>query len=71
MATQVLLGNPNNLYVFDFGASGTGSARFTGDAEDIQRNWELVQHNVSVSGSMGSLYRRPTERRDVTVVAAS
>ena len=69
MATQVLLGSPNNLYVFDFGTSGTGSARFTGDAEDIHRNWELVQHNVSISGSMGSLYKRPVDRRGVTVVA--
>lgn len=68
MSTQVLLGNPNNLYVFDFGRSGTGSARFTGDEEDIQRNWELVQHNVSVSGSMGSLYRQPAGRSKATVV---
>ncbi len=70
MATQVLLGSPNNLYVFDFGTSGTGSARFTGDADEIQRKWELVQHNVSVSGSLGSLYRRPADRMSVTVVAS-
>lgn len=69
MSTQVLLGSPYNLYVFDFGTSGTGSARFTGDAEDIQRNWELVQHNVTVSGSMGSLYRRPSDRRPLAIVS--
>ena len=68
MLTQVLLGNPHNLYVFDFGNSGTGSARFCGDEQDIEQTWELVQHNVSISGSRGSLYRRPEGQREVTVV---
>lgn len=68
MSTQVLLGNPCNLYVFDFGSAGTGSARFTGNEDEIQRDWELVQHNVSVSGSQGSLYRRPERQRKATVV---
>ena len=71
MATQVLLGNPCNLYVFDYGSAGTGSARFTGDADDIQRSWELVQHNVWISGSMGSLYRRPIDRRDVKALSTN
>lgn len=71
MSTQVLLGNPCNLYVFDFGASGTGSARFTGDEEDIQRTWELVQHNASINGSQGSLYRRPASQSKATVIPQS
>lgn len=68
MSTQVLIGNPHSLFVFDFGTSGTGSAPFTGNEDDILRDWELVQHNVSVSGSRGSLYRRPEARREVTVL---
>lgn len=70
MSTQVLLGSPCNLYVFDYGTSGTGSARFTGDAEDIQRHWELVQHNVWISGSLGSLYRRPNDRHSLKGTAS-
>jgi hypothetical protein len=68
MTTHVLVGSPNNLFVFDFGNSGTGSARYTGDEDDILNNWELVQHNVSVSGSRGSLYRRPESKRRITIV---
>lgn len=69
MATQILLGNPNNLYVFDFGRSGTGSARFNGDENEIEETWDLVQRNVSISGSRGSLYRRPEDLQELTVVS--
>lgn len=68
MITQVLLGNPHNLFVFDFGRSGTGSAPFNGDEANIEEKWELVQRNVSISGSKGALYRPPEELREVTVV---
>ena len=69
MATQILLGNPNNLYVFDFGRSGTGSAPFNGDESEIEKTWDLVQRNVSISGSRGSLYRRPKEMQELTVIS--
>lgn len=69
MPTQILLGNPNNLYVFDFGRAGTGSAPFNGDESEIEEKWDLVQRNVSISGSKGSLYRRPEEMRELTVVS--
>lgn len=69
MATQILLGNPNNLYVFDFGRSGTGSAPFNGDENEIEEKWDLVQRNVSISGSRGSLYRRPAEMQKLTVIS--
>lgn len=68
MITQILLGNPHNLFVFDFGRSGTGSAPFCGDESVIETKWELVQRNVSISGSKGALYRPPVEMREVTVV---
>lgn len=68
MPTQVLLGNPNNLFVFDFGRSGTGSAPFNGDEAEIEETWELVHRNVSISGSKGALYRRPEELRETTVI---
>lgn len=71
MATQILLGNPNNLFVFDFGRSGTGSAPFNGDESDIEQNWELVQRNVSISGSKGALYRRPEKLSDLTIIDGS
>jgi len=66
--TQILLGNPNNLFVFDFGRAGTGSAPFSGDETNIEDTWELVQRNVFISGSKGALYRPPVERREVTIV---
>ncbi len=69
MATQILLGTPTNLYVFDFGRSGTGSARFNGDENEIEEKWDLVQRNVSISGSRGSLYRRPEKLQELTVVS--
>lgn len=69
MVTQILLGNPHNLYVFDFGRSGTGSAPFSGDETIIEDTWELVQRNVSISGSKGALYRPPEDMREVTVVS--
>lgn len=68
MPTQVLLGIPNNLYVFDFGRSGTGSAPFNGDEAEIEKNWDMVQQNVSINGSKGSLYRRPKTMPDITVI---
>lgn len=69
VVTQILLGNPHNLFVFDFGRSGTGSAPFCGDESFIETKWELVQRNVSISGSKGALYRPPAEMREVTVVS--
>lgn len=69
MTTQILLGNPHNLYVFDFGRSGTGSAPFNGDESEIEETWDLVQRNVSISGSRGSLYRRPEDMQELTVVS--
>ncbi len=66
--TQVLLGIPNNLYVFDFGRSGTGSAPFSGDETEIEQNWDMVQQNVSINGSKGSLYRRPRTMPNITVI---
>ncbi len=66
--TQVLLGIPNNLYVFDFGRSGTGSAPFSGDETEIEQNWDMVQQNVSINGSKGSLYRRPRTLPNITVI---
>lgn len=68
MPTQVLLGNPNNLFVFDFGRAGTGSAPFSGDESEIEEKWELVHRNVSISGSKGALYRRPEELRRTTII---
>lgn len=68
MPTQVLLGNPNNLFVFDFGRSGTGSAPFNGDETTIEEKWDLVQRNVSISGSKGALYRRPEKLRATTII---
>lgn len=68
MPTQVLLGNPTNLFVFDFGRSGTGSAPFNGDETDIEKNWELVQRNVSISGSKGALYRRPARLNATRII---
>ncbi len=65
---QVLLGIPNNLYVFDFGRSGTGSAPFSGDETEIEKNWDMVQQNVSINGSKGSLYRRPRNVPSITVI---
>ena len=66
--TQILLGNPHNLFVFDFGRAGTGSAPFNGDETNIEDTWELVQRNAFISGSKGALYRPPEGRREVTVV---
>lgn len=63
MTTQILLGHPNNLFVFDFGSSGTGSAPFSGSEDEIMEKWELVQHNARVSGSQGSLYRPPETKK--------
>jgi hypothetical protein len=71
MSTHVLLGNPNNLFVFDFGRSGTGSAPFNGDVDDIEKSWELVQRNVSISGSRGALYRPPKRQQAATVLGRS
>lgn len=68
MAIQVLIGNPNSLFIFDFGSSGTGSAPFNGNKDEIQNKWELVRHNVYISGSRGSLYRPPQGRREITVI---
>ena len=71
MATQVLIGSPNNLFVFDFGSSGTGSAPFNGDKEEIQEKWDLVQHNVYISGSRGSLYRKPSLEPEITILGTN
>lgn len=71
MITQILLGNPHNLFVFDFGRAGTGSARFTGDESNIEDTWELVQRNAFISGSKGALYRPPEGRREVTILNRS
>ena len=68
MRTHVLIGSPQNLFVFDYEHHGVGSAPFTGDAESILETWVPVLRNTRVAGSMGTLYRRPDEQKKVTVI---
>ena len=67
MTTHVLLGNPSNLFVWDYGRYGIGSAPFNGDPERILEDWKAVQHNATVGNSKGTLFA-PPEPREVTVV---
>jgi len=68
MTTYILLGNGRNLFVFDYGRFGTGTAPFTGDAEDVKKNWETANINISLGGTSGVLYRHPDRERRTTVI---
>lgn len=67
MTTQILIGNPSNLFVWDYGRYGTGCAPFYGDVEKIRSTWRPVQQNVSVGNSRGTIYA-PPEQREVTII---
>lgn len=67
MTTHILLGNPTNLFVWDYGRYGTGSAPYTGESESILENWRTVQRNATVGNSRGTLYA-PPEPRKVTII---
>ena len=68
MHTCILVGQPKNLYVFDFGSSGSGSAPCMVDVEDVQASWEPVGRNIRISSSRGTLYRPPENQRTITVI---
>ena len=68
MTTYILLGNGRNLFVFDYGRFGTGTAPFSGDAEDVKKNWEPANINISLGGTSGVLYRHPDRDRRTTVI---
>lgn len=68
MTTHVLLGQPTNLFVWDYGRYGIGSAPFNGDIDEIQTNWRQIQRNAMVGKSKGTLYA-PPEPREITVLA--
>lgn len=68
MTTYILLGNGRNLFVFDYGRFGTGTAPFCGDAKDVKENWELANHRISLGGTNGVLYRHPNRERTATVI---
>jgi hypothetical protein len=67
MKTHVLIGSPNNLFVFDYEHHGMGSAPFTGNAESILETWVPVLRNTSVGGCTGTLYRRPVDSKAVVI----
>ncbi|NBC00318.1 MAG: hypothetical protein GVY15_05605 [Bacteroidetes bacterium] len=67
MKTTVLIGSPMNLFVWDYGRYGMGSAPFYGDAEAIRESWSPVRQNALVGSSKGTIYA-PPEPREVTVV---
>lgn len=68
MKTHVLIGSPHNLFVFDYEHHGMGSAPFTGDAARILDTWVPVLRNTSVSGSTGTLFRRPDEQHSAVII---
>lgn len=68
MKTHVLIGSPNNLFVFDYEHHGVGSAPFTGDTERILETWVPVLRNTSIGGCTGTLYRRPDDQRRAVVI---
>jgi hypothetical protein len=68
MKTHVLIGSPQNLFVFDYEHYGIGSAPFTGNAQRILESWVPVLRNTSVGGSTGTLYRHPETRRNAIIL---
>jgi hypothetical protein len=68
MDTFILLGHGRNLFVFDYGRFGTGTAPFNGDVDDVRANWETASINISLGGTTGVLYRHPDRNRKVRVV---
>ncbi len=67
MTTHILLGQPLNLFVWDYGRYGTGSAPFNGDVEHIRETWRTVQRHAMIGQSKGTLYAPPAPR-EVTVL---
>lgn len=70
MTMYILLGQARNLFVFDYGRFGTGTAPFTGDPDDIKENWEAANINITLGGTTGILYRHPDRNRKARVISS-
>ncbi len=68
MDTHILIGNPQNLYVFNHSNGSTGSAPFAGDPGPIVEHWEPVLRETRVGSSRGTLFRRPENERAFRII---